>query len=154
MCKVVSRIILLALTCLLPVGGDKRAMAAQDLPQQYVHDTWTTERGLPQNSVSAIVQTRDGYLWVGTYGGLARFDGVKFTVLDTGNTPGLPSNRILSLYEDRAGGLWIGTDQAGLSRYFQGKFTTYTTKDGLPDNYVVSFSEDSEGGLWIVTSKE
>jgi ligand-binding sensor domain-containing protein len=130
-----------------------RLATAQDLPLQYVHDVWTTERGLPQNSVSALVQTRDGYLWVGTYGGLARFDGIRFTVFETGNAPGMQSNRILTLYEDRAGNLWIGTDQGGLSRYFQGKFSTYTTQDGLPDNYVAALAEDHVGGLWIVTSK-
>jgi signal transduction histidine kinase/ligand-binding sensor domain-containing protein len=151
MSRIIARSILLALVCLLPVGAVKSA--AQDLPPQYVHDSWTTERGLPQNTVSAILQTRDGYLWVGTYGGLARFDGMKFTVFDTGTAPGLQSNRILALCEDRAGGLWIGTDQGGLSRYFGGKFSTYTTKDGLPDNYVISLAEDGAGGLWIVTSK-
>src|SRR4029077_9090953 len=98
--------------------------------------SWRTDQGLPQVSVTSIVQTRDGYLWVGTFGGLARFDGVKFTVFDTSNAPGLPSNRILALYEDRARALWIGTEKAGLSRYFEGKFSNYTTQDGLPDNFV------------------
>lgn len=152
MSKPVARIIFLILICLVQAGTGKQ-VAAQDPTPRYVHDTWTTERGLPQNTVSAIVQTRDGYLWVGTFGGLARFDGLKFTVFDTSNSPGLQSNRILALYEDRAGSLWVGTDQGGLSRYFQGKFSTYTTKEGLPDNYVSSLVEDGEGGLWLTTSK-
>ncbi len=80
------------------------------LSSQYLEKRWTTEDGLPQNSVNAIVQTRDGYLWLGTFGGLARFDGVKFTIFNSSNTPGLRSNRILSLFEDRAGRLWIGTE--------------------------------------------
>jgi ligand-binding sensor domain-containing protein len=83
---------------------------------------------------------------------LARFDGLKFTVYDSGNSPGLKRNRILSLYEDRAGTLWIGTDQGGLSRYSEGRFTTFTTGDGLPDNYVTSIAEDREGNLWVGTS--
>ena len=68
---------------------------------QYRFDSWTTEDGLPQNSVNAILQTRDGYLWLGTFGGLTRFDGVKFTIFNTGNTPGLKSNRILSFAKIR-----------------------------------------------------
>ena len=68
---------------------------------QYVHDTWQTEQGLPQNSVTAITQTRDGYLWLGTQEGLVRFDGVRFTVFDTRSTPELGNNFVLCLPEDR-----------------------------------------------------
>ncbi len=153
MSKQLFRITLLILCCLAGPGDRERVAAAQGLPAQYVHETWTTERGLPQNTVSTILQTRDGYLWAGTYGGLVRFDGVKFTVFDTGNSPSLKSNRILSLCEDSAGGLWIGTDQGGLSRYFEGRFSTYTTQDGLPDNFVGGLAEDKDGGMWIATSK-
>lgn len=151
MSKRILHTILLALTCLtLTLGGEQTA--ARQQPVKYLHGVWNTENGLPQNSVTAILQSRDGYLWIGTFGGLARFDGVKFTVFDTGNSPGLKSNRIITLYEDRAGVLWIGTEQGGLSRYLHGAFTTYTTRDGLPDNYIYSLAEDAEGGLWVATS--
>lgn len=63
--------------------------------------------GLPQNSVNAICQTRDRYLWVATFGGLARFDGAQFTVFKHGNTPEFPRNWVTALHEDRAGRLWI-----------------------------------------------
>ena len=76
---------------------------------QYHQDVWSERDGLPQGSVQAIIQARDGYLWVGTRDGLARFDGVKFTVFQAENSPGLESNDIRALYEDRAGRLWIGT---------------------------------------------
>jgi signal transduction histidine kinase/streptogramin lyase len=152
MSKRILHTILLALTCLtLTLLGEQTA-AARERPVKYLHGVWNTENGLPQNSVTAILQSRDGYLWVGTFGGLARFDGVKFTVFDTGNSPGLKSNRIITLYEDRAGAIWIGTEQAGLSRYFRGTFTTYTTADGLPGNYIFSLAEDAEGGLWVATN--
>ena len=72
----------------------------------YSIDTWTPEEGLPQSSVIAMTQTRDGYLWLGTLNGLVRFDGVRFTVFNKGNSPGLPSNRITALYEDRDDDLW------------------------------------------------
>jgi ligand-binding sensor domain-containing protein len=70
---------------------------------QYVHDVWQTKDGLPQSSITAIIQTRDGYLWLGTFGGLVRFDGMQFTVFDTSNTQALRSKRILALFEDRDG---------------------------------------------------
>ncbi|MFL6333109.1 MAG: two-component regulator propeller domain-containing protein [Pyrinomonadaceae bacterium] len=142
---------LLALTCLIVTLCPVQTATAEEQPVRYLHHAWNTENGLPQNSVTTILQSRDGYLWVGTFGGLARFDGVKFTIFDTGNSPGLKSNRIITLYEDRAGVLWIGTEQGGLSRYFRGTFTTYTTKEGLPDNYIYSLAEDAEGGLWVAT---
>lgn len=68
-------------------------------------DSWTTLNGLPQNSVQAIVQTRDGYLWLGTQERLVRFDGVRFRVFDVRNTPELKSHYILSLLEDHQGNL-------------------------------------------------
>ena len=64
---------------------------------QYTHDVWQTEQGLPQNTVPAIVQTRDGYLWLGTELGLARFDGVRFTVFDEASTPEIKSNIVVAL---------------------------------------------------------
>ena len=118
----------------------------------YIQSSWTTETGLPENSVTALVQTRDGYLWLGTFGGLARFDGVKFTVFDTGNSPGLGGNRITYLYEDPDGGLWIAFESGGLSRYFAGSFVTYTTSEGLPDSRVVRLTHDRQGIIWATTA--
>ena len=87
------------------------AMAAPD----YFTRTWQVEQGLPQNKVTAVVQTHDGYLWVGTYNGLARFDGIRFTVFDDNNTPELHSSRITSLFEADDGTLWIGTESGDVS---------------------------------------
>ncbi len=64
---------------------------------QFRFDHWTTEHGLPQNGINAITQTRDGYLWLATNDGLVRFDGVRFTVFNHGNTPGFENNRLNSL---------------------------------------------------------
>jgi ligand-binding sensor domain-containing protein/signal transduction histidine kinase len=118
---------------------------------QYVHDVWQTENGLPQNSVLDVLQTRDGYLWLGTRGGLVRFDGVRFTAFDKENTPALGDNDIRALLEDREGSLWIGTYSGGLSRLKDGKFTTYTTEHGLAHDQVRALYEDREGSLWIGT---
>ena len=69
-----------------------------DGPNYFIR-AWQVENGLPQNKVTAVLQTRDGYLWLGTYSGLARFDGVKFKVFDDNNTPELHSSRVTSLCE-------------------------------------------------------
>ncbi len=127
------------------------ALDPQKAITQYVHDTWQIEDGLPQNSVLAIVQTRDGYLWLGTQEGLVRFDGVRFEVFDKTNTKEIQDNDILALHEDREGSLWIGTFGGGLNRFKDGRFTAYTPKEGLSNNRVRSIYEDREGSLWIGT---
>src|SRR6185369_7904750 len=116
---------------------------------QYHFDSWTTENGLPHNAISSIVQTRDGYLWLASLDGLIRYDGVRFTVFNTGNTPGLKSNRCITVFADRAGTLWIGTEDGGLVRYRDGVFRTFTTADGLPENYVRQIWEDDAGQLVV-----
>src|SRR5262245_17646767 len=115
---------------------------------QYSRSIWTQKDGLPQDAIRAIVQTTDGYLWLATDEGLARFDGYDFTVFRKDNYP-LPSNSITTLAAAADGSLWIGTSN-GLARYLDEKFTTYTgaqfpVKDPIADLYV-----DHLGTLWIV----
>src|SRR5262245_29995314 len=117
---------------------------------QYAQQVWKTDAGLPQNSIQAILQTRDGYLWLGTERGLVRFDGVQFTVLDKGNAPGLRSSNTQALLQDRDGNLWVGT-WGGLHRYHDGRFEAFTTKEGLSNNRVVALYQDRHGALWIGT---
>jgi ligand-binding sensor domain-containing protein len=128
------------------------AHAAERAPpaggHQYAWDVWESTQGLPQNSITAIVQSRQGYLWLGTYDGLVRFDGVGFTVFNQGNTPGLRSGRVRTLLEGRAGELWIGTEGGGLTRFQREAFTTFTAADGLGSDSVVALFEDSSSGLW------
>ncbi|NIM12981.1 MAG: response regulator [Candidatus Aminicenantes bacterium] len=117
---------------------------------QYVHDVWGLEDGLPQTSVQAVLQTRDGYLWLGTFEGLVRFDGINFKVFDKGNVEQLLNNHISVLYEDRKYNLWIGTN-GGLICLKDGKFSSYTTRDGMSNDIVNVIYEDQEGNLWIGT---
>ncbi len=117
---------------------------------QYVHNVWQTDDGLPQNSVYATAQTRDGYLWLATQEGLVRFDGARFVVFDRRNTPELGNNFILSVMEDRAGRLWIGTGE-GVVRYEAGVFTRFTARDGVPAGQVKSLLEDRRGRLFVGT---
>jgi diguanylate cyclase (GGDEF)-like protein len=120
---------------------------------QYRHDVWNTRHGLPQSSVEAILQSRDGYLWFGTQEGLARFDGVRFVVYDMGTTAALKHNRVVALAEDRAGALWIGTEGGGLARLHRGAWTAYGAEEGLPNQRVRAIVEDTAGTLWVGTDE-
>lgn len=113
-------------------------------------DSWTTDQGLPQNSVLAVLQSRDHYLWVATSDGLVRFDGLRFTIFNKSNTSGIEGNRFTSLYEDREGTLWIGTDGAGLVRYRNGVFTTYSTsREVVTRDWIQMVTGDATGHLWM-----
>ena len=119
---------------------------------QYHVEVRTVDHGLPQNSVNAILQARDGYIWLATNGGLARYDGVSFKTFDVGNTPTMTSNRILSLCEDREGSLWIGTENQGLMRLKDGAFTSYPDVEEIKNRAVAGIIEAREGGLWMATA--
>ena len=89
-------------------GFARTAEAAEEPPAgDYLLRRWDVDDGLPDDAVTTITQTRDGYLWVGTARGLARFDGVRFRLFTTGNTPVLVSDHIRFLAEDNDGALWI-----------------------------------------------
>ena len=107
---------------------------------------WGTHNGLPSQRVNAIAETRDGYLWFGTYSGLARFDGVRFTIFDPGNSP-LPRNEILALLAASDGSLWIGTS-GGAVHYDHGRFVSIAAPGGGGDAAVVSVAE-SGGRIWL-----
>jgi ligand-binding sensor domain-containing protein/signal transduction histidine kinase len=118
--------------------------------RQYVLRSWTSEQGLPQNSVRPMLQTRDGFLWIGTRGGLARFDGFSF-VLYRANAPGsIPNDSITGLAEGHDGSLWISSG-GGLTRYRNGHLHTYGISDGLPDNSIWRITTDPAGGIWAIT---
>jgi len=118
---------------------------------QYRYEAWNTREGLPQSSVESLLQTRDGYLWLGTQEGLARFDGQRFVVFDRSNTRELHHNRVLSLHQDAAGALWIGTEGGGLTRLRDGVFQSFGMQDGLPGNRVRVLASDPDGRLWVGT---
>jgi ligand-binding sensor domain-containing protein/signal transduction histidine kinase len=118
--------------------------------RQYVLRAWTTEQGLPQDSIHAMLQTRDGFLWIGTRGGLARFDGASFILYKAGAPNSIPGESITGLAEDRDGSLWISSD-GGLTHYRNGRFDNYTSRNGLPDNSIWRIAADPAGGVWAVT---
>jgi signal transduction histidine kinase/ligand-binding sensor domain-containing protein/CheY-like chemotaxis protein len=116
---------------------------------QFGHDVWTTSNGLPHDSVRAIAQTTDGYLWFATTAGLARFDGVNFTVFNGSNTPLLKRSIMSSLLAAPDGSLWIGTADTGLLRYRNGGFEKIGGNLGLPNASIRALLLDSRGVLWI-----
>jgi ligand-binding sensor domain-containing protein/signal transduction histidine kinase len=118
----------------------------------YALHLWQTDDGLPDNSVQAITQTADGFLWVGTHGGLARFDGNQFICYDARNSPALKNSSITALCAGKDGSLWIGTDGGGLVRLFNGVFTTFTTTNGLAGNEILVIYQSADDSLWIGTT--
>lgn len=121
----------------------------------FLNKIFTTKDGLPQNTPTSIIQTKDGYLWIATFGGLARFDGVKFTIFTTSNTPQLINNRITALYEDSNNIIWIGTEDGDIMNYQNGVFSLIKKSVGTPvDNTIVSFYLDQNNTLWIGTVNE
>ncbi|HSU59385.1 MAG TPA: two-component regulator propeller domain-containing protein [Bryobacteraceae bacterium] len=120
--------------------------------RQFHQDVWGTLQGLPQNTVPAIAQTNDGYLWLGTELGLVRFDGLHFTVFDKTNTPELKSNKIDALLAAGDGDLWIGAIGGGLTVLSKGTFKTFTTNNGLSGNSVLCLLQDRSGDIWIGTN--
>src|ERR1017187_1596171 len=91
--------------------------------KRYLIDVWQGEKGLPQNTVTGIAQTPDGYLWISTLDGVARFDGVRFRMFKAGDTPALGSGRIRFLFTGRQGELWLATQEGGVVQLEDGRFT-------------------------------
>ncbi|MBV8896595.1 MAG: hypothetical protein JO051_08795 [Acidobacteriaceae bacterium] len=157
----------LALLCALSAGG-VWANPADFAPVQYEHQTWRTENGLPQNSVHAITQTSDGFLWVATEGGVARFDGLKFDTEAGNKGPAafpssdlslvaklnlaqqLPGKKITAVFEDRAGTVWVGTETGAL-RMVKGRVYGVASPDPLANEFILCFFQDREGDIWVGT---
>ena len=150
--KVLNVIILtslkLACAAAFLLAGPTKAVWAQ-----YRFDSWTTEHGLPQNTVTSILQTRDGYLWFTTLDGLVRYNGAQFTVFNRANTSQFNSQRFTGLQEDRDGNLWIRGEDGSLLRHRDGAFTGYTTAHGLPHHFVLEMGLTVDGALLVQTER-
>jgi signal transduction histidine kinase/ligand-binding sensor domain-containing protein len=118
----------------------------------YARQSWGMENGLPQNTVQALVQSRDGFVWLGTEVGLVRFDGNGFAVFDRNSSPALPSSDIRCLLETTDEALWIGTSD-GLARMKDGAVTNFTTAQGLPANGIKLLIETKDHVLWVWTDQ-
>ncbi|HEY6328959.1 MAG TPA: two-component regulator propeller domain-containing protein, partial [Blastocatellia bacterium] len=112
--------------CVLILFGASAVAAGQ-----YRLDVFDTSKGLPQNSVTGLVMTHDGYIWVTTNDGLARFDGVRFTVFNRGNTPQLSTNRLSGAFEDKSGRLWVLGEDGSVVFRKDGEFTVASEPNAI-----------------------
>jgi ligand-binding sensor domain-containing protein/signal transduction histidine kinase len=138
--------------CIFAFVFPVKAGAIEPADASFIVDAWSTEAGLPQSSVISMIQTRDGYLWLGTLNGLVRFDGNRFTVFDEENTPGLDSDRIVYLFEDSHTNLWIGTDAAGVGLVQDGKIKNFEIGRAGHEGRLLSACEDAAGAVWFYTA--
>ncbi len=150
----VLRHVLLPVLCIpLSLSAQKQGAPATLLAGVKAHNlglqSWTTENGLPQSSVHAIYQSHDGYIWIATEGGIARFNGVDFKVFNHDNNPGIASDDVTSFAETN-NILWIGTAD-GLLQYSSGTFLRFTTAEGLPSNDIRSLIATKDGALYVLT---
>ncbi len=133
-----------------PAAGQAGSPIFGDLQKDYIVDHWQTDDGLPQNSITAIAQDTNGYLWLGTFNGLVRFDGVRFVVFNNRNNPALANNRIVTLFVHHDA-LWMADEEGAAICHRKGKFTRFTRKDGLPPRGVQDFYTDPEDNLWFTS---
>ncbi len=138
---------LLPLLAMLAAG---RASASVPVSDEYAVQLWDSTRGLAHNSISSIAQTRDGYLWIGSYGGVARFDGVNFTNFSSRNTPLFRDNVVQAIHADSQDRVWIGTGTGGLLVYDKGTFRRLTIADGLPSDAIWAIAQSGKR-VWIGT---
>lgn len=144
--------LLLAATTVPSQGSRKGEATAGPASRAWARQTWSTEDGLPQNSVHAILQTHDGFLWVATEGGVARFDGLNFKVFQQANEAAFTSDDVCCLAEDARNSLWIGTSD-GLLRESGGSFTRFGVSNGLPSSTILDVAADGGGSVLALTSK-
>ncbi|MBU2514300.1 PAS domain S-box protein [bacterium] len=119
---------------------------------QYVQSVWTSDNGLPSDSLMELVQDSKGFIWIGSYEGLIRFDGVEFKVYSKYTHPDFSSTSARILYSDSKGNLWIGTNGDGVARFNDETFTMFTTARGLPNNSIRKILQDNSGSIWIGTT--
>jgi len=112
--------------------------------------SWSMENGLPQNTVPVLLQSRDGYMWVGTELGLARFDGVSFRIFDHATNSAFPDAEVRCLLDAADGGLWVGTGD-GLVLLKNGSTTLFTTNNGLAANSIRGMAQTTDGTIWVWT---
>jgi ligand-binding sensor domain-containing protein/two-component sensor histidine kinase len=133
---------------LLAAAGPVSAAAQAEAFSRRV---WQSADGLPEDFAQALARTADGYLWIGTSGGLVRFDGVRFTVFNRENQAALQDDSIYSLLVARDGALWVGTEGGGMVRYQRGVFRAFGAAEGLANGFVRVIFEDRGGTLWVGT---
>jgi ligand-binding sensor domain-containing protein/signal transduction histidine kinase len=139
--------------CLFAIALSAVAGPVAESNAPFIVDSWSTEKGLPDSEVISVIQTHDGFLWLGTLHGLVRFDGIKFTVFNVNNTPGLTSDRIVYLFEDNHTNLWVGTESSGLSVIQDGKVKSFGSDSVAGGGKLVYAYEDATTNIWFYTAE-
>lgn len=150
----IKRLFLLAALAFIKIYLISEAQASSGSSggtESYFIRNWTAENGLPHNTITALLQTSDGFIWIGTPTGLVRFDGINFKTLTRWNTQVLKNDYILSLYEDNNKTLWAGTDGGGVCRLQDGQWKRLTREDGLSNDHIRTICGDWQGNIWIGT---
>lgn len=125
-------------------------LRAEGTPSDWFYRAWQTEEGLPDNSISGLAQSPDGYLWIGTNGGPMRFNGRQFSPLPLRNIPELPSRQVRSMLMDRIGRLWLGLERGPLIRINEDSFRIFNEDDGPHiGKRIISMVDDLEGRVWV-----
>jgi ligand-binding sensor domain-containing protein/signal transduction histidine kinase len=138
------------------LGATLFAASPPEPPQsesEYSRRVWRIQEGLPEGRIQALAQTPDQYLWIGTSGGLVRFDGVRFAIFNRSNTPAFRDDSILALCPARDGSLWIGTEGGGLLHLIHGDFQVFGASEGLSNGFVRAIKEDRQGALCVGTDR-
>ena len=117
------------------------------------HTVWKEADGLPAGSKTGSVQTSDGFIWIATFAGLTRFDGLRFETITLPRSERLTSASIFTLDAPSSGGLWIGFAFGGVGLLKDGNWKVFTAEDGLPAGSAQAFAEDLDGVVWVATSR-
>jgi signal transduction histidine kinase/ligand-binding sensor domain-containing protein len=124
----------------------------KEVPSEWIHRAWQTEDGLPDNSVTGLAQTHDGYIWVGTRGGLLRFNGSDFTAIPLPFKPEISHRVVGTVFMGQQDRMWVGMERGEIARLERGKMRTDGHEHGLPDLPILSMVEDAQGVLWLASS--
>ena len=161
--RVLKRVIAYNSVCVLSIalealparagqGLDPAKPLEQYTLEQYTVRSWSSDEGCPSTGVLDVLQTRDGYLWLATFNGLARFDGVRFTVYNSSTTQEMQASSFYTLCQDSVGALWAGSNGHGLYRIAKGKISSWQTAHGLSSNVVNTVCADAAGTVWVGTT--
>jgi ligand-binding sensor domain-containing protein len=146
-------LVLLALGWPAFASAQPRTVVVPGQRQWTIGGWWRQAHGLPQDRVTVLKQTRDGYLWIGTRNGIGRFDGESFSTWEAGTPRTLPEGEVYSIAEHPAGGLWLTVYGGGLVRYDGSRFATISAADGLADNYARAVAVGRDGAVWVGTDR-
>lgn len=137
-------VLLLVALCFFSTSS---VLTAQE--EQWFYRTWTTEDGLPDNTITGIAQSTDGYLWVGTKGGLRKFNGAEFLEIPLQQIPHLPSRAVRAMHLDQNDTVWIALERGPILALGKSATQLFSHENSLPDSWTTAFADDDAGRIWL-----